>query len=204
MHKLLIVAVLCVIFMGVEVVGGIKVNSFAILTDVVHLLSDVAAFAISLFSLWASGWEATTRQSYGFFRIEILGALVSIQMIWLLAGILVDEAIVRLIHVHLKLYNPSSSATGQLIYCDRPFCLANKNGPDPGCTSVVRCGSYLQYGDGSSTIGYFVRDSIQYDRVSGNLATTTGNSSIIYGCGLRQMGNLDELRTTLDGILGFG
>ncbi|KAF5729798.1 metal tolerance protein 1-like isoform X2 [Tripterygium wilfordii] len=98
MRKLLIAVVLCVIFMSVEVVGGIKANSLAILTDAAHLLSDVAAFAISLFSLWASGWEATPRQSYGFFRIEILGALVSIQLIWLLTGILVYEAIARLIH----------------------------------------------------------------------------------------------------------
>ncbi|XP_038907254.1 metal tolerance protein 1-like isoform X3 [Benincasa hispida] len=98
MRKLCIAVVLCIVFMSVEVVGGIKANSLAILTDAAHLLSDVAAFAISLFSLWASGWEATPRQSYGFFRIEILGALVSIQMIWLLAGILVYEAIVRLIN----------------------------------------------------------------------------------------------------------
>ncbi|XP_078179253.1 metal tolerance protein 1-like isoform X2 [Carex rostrata] len=98
MRKLIIAVVLCVIFMTVEVIGGIKANSLAILTDAAHLLSDVAAFMISLFSLWAAGWEATPRQSYGFFRIEILGALVSIQMIWLLAGILVYEAIVRLIH----------------------------------------------------------------------------------------------------------
>lgn len=98
MRKLLTAVVLCVIFMSVEVVGGIKANSLAILTDAAHLLSDVAAFAISLFSIWASGWEATPRQSYGFFRIEILGALVSIQMIWLLAGILVYEAIARLIN----------------------------------------------------------------------------------------------------------
>ncbi|KAF3680966.1 Metal tolerance protein 1 [Capsicum annuum] len=98
MRKLCIAVVLCVIFMAVEVFGGIKANSLAILTDAAHLLSDVAAFAISLFSLWASGWEANPRQSYGFFRIEILGALVSIQMIWLLAGILVYEAIARLIH----------------------------------------------------------------------------------------------------------
>uniref|UniRef100_A0A5B7A4L5 Putative metal tolerance protein 1-like n=1 Tax=Davidia involucrata TaxID=16924 RepID=A0A5B7A4L5_DAVIN len=98
MRKLLMAVVLCVIFMSVEVAGGIKANSLAILTDAAHLLSDVAAFAISLFSLWASGWEATPRQSYGFFRIEILGALVSIQMIWLLAGILVYEAIVRIMH----------------------------------------------------------------------------------------------------------
>ncbi|KAJ8748519.1 hypothetical protein K2173_003418 [Erythroxylum novogranatense] len=98
MRKLLIAVVLCVIFMSVEVAGGLKANSLAILTDAAHLLSDVAAFAISLFSLWAAGWEANPRQSYGFFRIEILGALVSIQLIWLLAGILVYEAIVRLIH----------------------------------------------------------------------------------------------------------
>lgn len=98
MRKLLIAVALCVIFMSVEVVGGIKANSLAILTDAAHLLSDVAAFAISLFSLWAAGWEATPRQSYGFFRIEILGALVSIQLIWLLAGILVYEAITRLIN----------------------------------------------------------------------------------------------------------
>ncbi|KAM7531506.1 hypothetical protein LguiB_034916 [Lonicera macranthoides] len=98
MRKLWIAVVMCVVFMTVEVAGGIKANSLAILTDAAHLLSDVAAFAISLFSIWASGWEATPRQSYGFFRIEILGALVSIQMIWLLAGILVYEAIDRLFH----------------------------------------------------------------------------------------------------------
>ncbi|KAI3783770.1 hypothetical protein L1987_42856 [Smallanthus sonchifolius] len=90
--------IFCFIFMGVEVFGGVKANSLAILTDAAHLLSDVAAFAISLFSVWASGWEATPRQSYGFFRIEILGTLVSIQIIWLLTGILVYEAIYRLLH----------------------------------------------------------------------------------------------------------
>lgn len=98
MRKLLISVVLCIIFMIVEVIGGIKANSLAILTDAAHLLSDVAAFGISLFSIWASGWEATPRQSYGFYRIEILGTLVSIQMIWLLTGIIVYEAIARLMH----------------------------------------------------------------------------------------------------------
>ena len=97
MRKLLIAVALCSIFMTIEVVGGIKANSLAILTDAAHLLSDVAAFVISLFSLWAAGWEATPRQSYGFSRIEILGALLSIQLIWLLAGILVYEAIERLV-----------------------------------------------------------------------------------------------------------
>ncbi|KAL5062503.1 hypothetical protein RYX36_024240, partial [Vicia faba] len=59
MRKLLIAVILCVIFMTVELVGGIKANSLAILTDAAHLLSDVAAFAISLFSLWAAGHGIT-------------------------------------------------------------------------------------------------------------------------------------------------
>ncbi|KAJ6729665.1 METAL TOLERANCE PROTEIN A1 [Salix viminalis] len=60
--------------MSAEVVGGIRANSLAILTDAAH--SDVAAFAISLFTFSAAGWEATPRQSYGSVRIEVLGALV--------------------------------------------------------------------------------------------------------------------------------
>ncbi|XP_031096013.1 metal tolerance protein A2-like isoform X2 [Ipomoea triloba] len=116
MKKLCIAVVLCVVFMTVEVIGGIKANSLAILTDAAHLLSDVAAFAISLFSLWAAGWEATPRQSYGFFRIEILGALVSIQMIWLLAGILVYEAVDRLI-------NDTGEVQGSLMFAVSAFGL---------------------------------------------------------------------------------
>ncbi|XP_031496203.1 metal tolerance protein A1-like [Nymphaea colorata] len=100
MKKLWMAVILCLLFMTAEVVGGIQANSLAILTDAAHLLSDVAAFGISLFSMWISGWEATPRQSYGFFRVEILGTLVSIQMIWLLVGILVYEAIDRIIHDH--------------------------------------------------------------------------------------------------------
>ncbi|GKE72827.1 metal tolerance protein 1-like protein [Tanacetum coccineum] len=98
MWKLLAGIIICFLFMTVEVVGGIKANSLAVLTDAAHLLSDIAAFGISLFSVWASGWVATPRQSYGYFRIEILRTLVSIQIIWLLTGILVYQAIDRLVN----------------------------------------------------------------------------------------------------------
>lgn len=96
--KLGIAVVLCLIFIAVEVTGGLISHSLAVLTDAAHLLSDVAGFAISLFAIWAASWEATPRQSYGFFRLEILGALLSIQLIWLLTGIIVYEAIYRMVH----------------------------------------------------------------------------------------------------------
>ncbi|CAN6873227.1 unnamed protein product [Brassica oleracea var. botrytis] len=109
MKKLLVAVALCSLFIVVEVIGGIKANSLAILTDAAHLFLDVTAFGISLFSLWASGWEATPRKSYGFFRIEVLGALVSVQMIWLLAGFLVYEAIARL-------HNGGGEVQGSLMF----------------------------------------------------------------------------------------
>lgn len=98
MIKLIIAIILSIIFMIVEVIFGIVANSLAIITDAAHLLSDVAGYMISLFALWATGWEPTTRQSYGFSRIEILGALVSVLLIWLVVGIVVYERIDRFIH----------------------------------------------------------------------------------------------------------
>ena len=84
--------------MAVEIVGGIKSNSLAVLTDAVHLLSDVFGFSISLFAVWASGWQATSQQSFGFNRVEVLGALFSVQLIWLISGILIYEAVTRIMH----------------------------------------------------------------------------------------------------------
>ncbi|KAG6547586.1 hypothetical protein Mapa_011035 [Marchantia paleacea] len=87
----------CVVFMILEIIGGIKAGSLACLTDAVHLSSDVASFAISLFAVWAGGLEADRhRHSFGFYRAEVLGALVSILIIWLITGIIVYEAIDRL------------------------------------------------------------------------------------------------------------
>ncbi|BBN14546.1 hypothetical protein MPTK1_6g12480 [Marchantia polymorpha subsp. ruderalis] len=87
----------CVVFMIIEIIGGIKAGSLAVLTDAVHLSSDVASFAISLFAVWAGGLEADRhRHSFGFYRAEVLGALVSILIIWLITGIIVYEAVDRL------------------------------------------------------------------------------------------------------------
>ncbi|OMO61994.1 Cation efflux protein [Corchorus capsularis] len=54
-----------VIVMLVEVIGGVKANSLAVMTDAAHLLSDVAGFSISLFTVRASAWKATSYQSFG-------------------------------------------------------------------------------------------------------------------------------------------
>ncbi|CAL0304165.1 unnamed protein product [Lupinus luteus] len=96
--KLSGVIVLYVIVMLVEVVGGIKANSLAVISDAAHLLSDIAGFFISLFAVWASGWEATPHQSFGYNRLEVLGAFLSLQLIWVISGFLIYEAVGRILH----------------------------------------------------------------------------------------------------------
>ncbi|KAL8160096.1 hypothetical protein V2J09_001633 [Rumex salicifolius] len=68
-----------------------------ILTNDLHLLSDVAVFTVFPFLLWAIRWEVIPRRRYDFFRIKILDALVSIKLIWLLFVILVYDVILKLI-----------------------------------------------------------------------------------------------------------
>ncbi|RZC47315.1 hypothetical protein C5167_040272 [Papaver somniferum] len=106
--------------------------------------------------------------------------------------------------VTLKLYDPKLSLTAELVPCSGGFCPGIYKSPLPSCLSDSTCPYGIQYGDGSGSTGYFVKDVIGLDQVSGNLQTTIGNSSIIFGCGMRQTGNLASSTGALDGLIGFG
>jgi zinc transporter 2 len=82
-------------FMSVEIVGGYLAHSLAVLTDAAHLLSDVAGFAISLFCLTLAEKHATSLLSFGFKRAEVLGALLSVSLIWVVTALLLVEAASR-------------------------------------------------------------------------------------------------------------
>eukprot|EP00095_Tigriopus_kingsejongensis_P010058 maker-scaffold99_size374999-snap-gene-2.26 protein:Tk10058 transcript:maker-scaffold99_size374999-snap-gene-2.26-mRNA-1 annotation:"zinc transporter 2" len=97
-NKLLVALVLCVVFMIIEILGGVFSGSLAIMTDAAHLLTDIAAFCVSLFSIYMASRPATQTMSFGYHRIEVLGAIVSVLLIWLVTGALVIVAIERIIN----------------------------------------------------------------------------------------------------------
>lgn len=97
-RKLLLVSLFCVFFIVAEVVGGYIAGSLAIMTDAAHLLSDLAGFLISVFALWLTSKKATLNLSFGFHRAEILGALASVFLIWILTLALLYEAVQRILH----------------------------------------------------------------------------------------------------------
>ncbi|GBP97573.1 Zinc transporter 2 [Eumeta japonica] len=77
---------------------GYLSNSLAIATDAAHLLTDFASFMISLFALWVASRPATRRMPFGWYRAEVIGALVSVLLIWVVTGILVYMAVQRVIY----------------------------------------------------------------------------------------------------------
>ena len=92
LHRSLWIAV---VFMIVEVVGGWIANSLALLSDAMHLFTDVGALLLGIVVARMARWPATPTMSYGYHRAEILGALVSAASLWALSGVLIYESIRR-------------------------------------------------------------------------------------------------------------
>jgi len=76
-RDLIFALILTFIVMVAEAVGGFLSNSLALLADAGHMLSDTAALGLSLFAVWFSQRPATPERTYGYFRGEILAALVN-------------------------------------------------------------------------------------------------------------------------------
>jgi len=76
-RKLTMVLVLTSIYMIAEVIGGWLTGSLALLADAGHMLADVAALALALIAAWFASRPATSNKTFGYYRLEILAALVN-------------------------------------------------------------------------------------------------------------------------------
>lgn len=102
--------------------------------------------------------------------------------------------------VSLALYDPRSSSTSSRVLCGDSYC----NDAGSGCLAEEACSYRLDYGDGSSSEGFFVRDSLQLSILKGSNVSVNGSATVAFGCGTRQGGELRSSDQALDGILGFG
>jgi cobalt-zinc-cadmium efflux system protein len=88
---------LIVAFMAVEVVVALLANSLALLSDAAHMLTDAGALGLSLVALRLAARPAAGAMTFGLKRAEILSAQANGAALVVLAGIIVFEAIRRLI-----------------------------------------------------------------------------------------------------------
>ncbi|KAM4597308.1 putative proton-coupled zinc antiporter SLC30A4 [Fundulus diaphanus] len=98
MKRLVIAAVLYFLFMTGEIIGGYVSNSLAIMTDAVHMLADVVGILFSLLALWLSTKPPTKRFTFGLHRLEVVSAVLSVVLIYILTAVLLYEAVQRTVH----------------------------------------------------------------------------------------------------------
>ncbi|MCM3080398.1 cation diffusion facilitator family transporter [Brevibacillus invocatus] len=83
-------------FLIIEVIGGFLTNSLALLSDAGHMLSDSSALFLSLIAMYFASKPPSPAKTYGFYRFEILAALINGVTLVLISLYIFWEAIERL------------------------------------------------------------------------------------------------------------
>jgi cobalt-zinc-cadmium efflux system protein len=84
-------------FLVVEVAGAVWTGSLALLADAGHMLTDAGGLALALFAIWVAARPPTPAKTYGYYRAEILAALVNALVLLVVAGGVLVEAYRRML-----------------------------------------------------------------------------------------------------------
>ena len=95
-RRLRLVLILTALYMVAEALGGWWSGSLALLADAGHMLADVAALALALVAMWFSARPATSSKTFGYYRLEILAALINGVALVLISFLIFYEAYHRL------------------------------------------------------------------------------------------------------------
>ncbi|PAQ16038.1 cation transporter [Bacillaceae bacterium SAOS 7] len=104
--------------MLLEFFGGLFTNSLALLSDSGHMLSDASSLFLSLVAISFAARPASPTKTYGFYRFEILVALLNGVTLFVIAGFIVVEAYERFLE-------PPTVASGTMMLIASVGLLAN-------------------------------------------------------------------------------
>jgi len=96
-------------FLVVEVVGGLLTNSLALLADAAHMATDTAGLVIALVAVRLARRPPDARRTFGYARLEALGALANGVLLLGVAAYILWEAVGRFREP------PPVAATGMLV-----------------------------------------------------------------------------------------
>lgn len=91
-RSLWIALLINLVFLIIEVIGGIITNSLALMADAGHMLTDVAALGLALFVAHLAERPPTSKRTYGLLRAEVLGAFVNGATLVVIVAIIFIEA----------------------------------------------------------------------------------------------------------------
>ncbi|MGB9659089.1 MAG: cation diffusion facilitator family transporter [Nitrososphaerales archaeon] len=96
--RLGIVLILTSSYMVIEIIGSILTNSLALMSDAVHMLSDVGGLSMCFFASLYAMKPPTPEKSFGYYRIEILVALLNGVILMALVAYIFFEAYKRFLY----------------------------------------------------------------------------------------------------------
>ncbi|HSF04201.1 MAG TPA: cation diffusion facilitator family transporter [Methylomirabilota bacterium] len=96
-RRLVAVLVLTGTFVLVEIAGALWTGSLALAADAGHMLTDLGGLALALFAAWIAARPPTPAKTFGYYRVEILAALVNALVLLLVAGVILIEAYRRIL-----------------------------------------------------------------------------------------------------------
>ena len=93
-HRRRLVTVLAMtsVVMVVQVIGGLVTDSLALLADAGHMLTDVAGILLALIAVSFAARPATPERTFGYYRVEILAAVVNAVLLIVVATFIFIQA----------------------------------------------------------------------------------------------------------------
>lgn len=91
------ILILSISFIFVEVIGGLLLNSLVLIADAGHMFVDIWGLFLAWFAIKFSQKPATPQKTYGFYRIEILAALLNGIIVTLVVSYIIYEGYLDLI-----------------------------------------------------------------------------------------------------------
>lgn len=95
-RRLAFVLALTTITLAAQILGAWLTGSLALLADAGHMLTDAGALGLTLVAIRFARRPATYAHSYGFYRAEILAALLNGAVLFAVSGFVLWEAVNRL------------------------------------------------------------------------------------------------------------
>lgn len=97
------------IYFFIEIAIGLWTGSIAVISDAMHTFSAVGGVLVALYAARLARRPADLMRSFGWYRAEIIGALVN-------GGFLLAMAIVVIVMAIMRLGNPIDLATGPMLF----------------------------------------------------------------------------------------
>ena len=139
-RRLTATLVLVLFYMAAEVIGGLLSGSLALLADAGHMLSDAGSLALALFAMWLASRPSGSQHTYGYYRTEILAALVNGATLVAISILIFTEAYQRLMNppeVHAGIMMVVASGPGR----ESGGSVAAASTRGSGCGRLGSCGN---------------------------------------------------------------